>query len=122
MLEYIYSNRITINAENAIDIFQLANKWGIKKLENQCQRFLTDNLTLSNYVEVANVAAKVGAEDLIETAVEFGTQHLDALQSDKLTGLSQSILVKTIFKVKDMRNACHCRSRRRCRCKFSRFN
>jgi len=120
-LEYIYSNRITINNGNAADIFQLANKWGLKKLENQCEQFLIDNLNLSNYVEIANVAARVGAEELIETAVEFGTQHLDSLKSDKLSDLSQTILVKTIFKVKEVGNACKCRSRRRCRCKYSRF-
>jgi len=118
MLEYIYSNNIIINYENALDIFQLSNKWGLKKLETQCEQFLIDHLNLGNYADIANVAAKINAEELMEKAIEFGTLHLDRVKPDKLSKLSPAVLVKTIYKVKEVsQTVCRCRNKRRCKCK-----
>jgi len=109
IMEYIYCNQVKLTEKLAIDLLETSNKWVLTQLQEQCEVFLGENLTLENFSQIANLAQKFPTIHLMHYVLEFGTEHLERLEEkEDLYKLDQCTLVNFIFKVR-CQDACKCK-------------
>ncbi len=109
VLEYIYCNEVKLTEKLAIDLLEISNKWLLSELQDQCEVFLGENLTLENFSQIAELAQKFPTMHLMNYVVDFGSQNLERLEEkEDLYKLDQCTLVNFIFKVR-CQDACKCK-------------
>ena len=100
-LEYIYGHEVQLNDKLARELFELADKWSMVTLLQDCERFLMETLSVENFYEISVLAEKLWASKLTDALVDFGLKNLEELEkSEDLYKIPQSILVKTVFKMR----------------------
>eukprot|EP01125_Pyxidicula_operculata_P015985 TRINITY_DN5460_c0_g1_i2.p1 TRINITY_DN5460_c0_g1~~TRINITY_DN5460_c0_g1_i2.p1 ORF type:complete len:565 (-),score=49.18 TRINITY_DN5460_c0_g1_i2:150-1844(-) len=61
MLTVIYSNgkqiQSIINAENALDLFLVSNRYIVSSLQNECERYIKENLDVDNVCQILELAS-----------------------------------------------------------------
>jgi len=88
---------------------ETANKWLLTQLQEQCEVFLGENLTVENFSQIANLAQTFPTIYLMNYVLDFGTKHLERLEEkEDLYKLDQCTLVNFIFKVR-CQDACKCK-------------
>jgi len=97
LLKYIYCDKIKFTEEVAMDMFLLCKKWMFKKLEEECEIFLSETLTLKNIIERAKLAEKLDSTKLITAITSFIVSNkVEAEKSGILFELPSFILAKAI--------------------------
>ncbi|KAF6036692.1 BTBD19 [Bugula neritina] len=71
VLEFIYTNCVTLNSKNAIDILGSAIEFGLDELRKLCSQYLVDNLGINNACDVMQAAVTFQQDDLREKALRF---------------------------------------------------
>lgn len=66
MAHFLATHEITDGNNTACDLFLLANKYGIKELKSQAEKFLLENVDGDNAREVFRAFVKVGSKNLEE--------------------------------------------------------
>ncbi|KAK3786959.1 hypothetical protein RRG08_037424 [Elysia crispata] len=97
MLEYIYTNFISLNSENAVDILATTLEYGLDDLRDLCVEFLIKSLQVSNACDVMQCAVTYNQNDLKEMAmvyIEDNTQGV--LFSETFKDISEDALVTII--------------------------
>jgi len=71
-LEFIYLDRISfVNANFALDLLELADKYGMSKLESVCGEYLLKKIMSQNALKVAKLANRSRLIDLGQTVLKF---------------------------------------------------
>lgn len=100
-LEYIYGHEVELNEKLARELFELADKWSLVTLFQDCERFFMETLSVENFYETSVLTERLWASKLTDALVEFGIKNLEELEkSEDLHKIPQSILVKTVFKMR----------------------
>jgi hypothetical protein len=71
LLDFIYTGRIEINAENVIDLFNAALLFQMHKLVDKCIGFIEANVDLNNCVEINLFASMHSLEGLENSSFKF---------------------------------------------------
>jgi len=71
-LEFIYLDKISlVNADFALDLLEVADKYGMAELERKCEDYLLYKITSQNVVRIAKLAGRIGLINLKENALKF---------------------------------------------------
>jgi len=71
-MEFIYLDEVSLKyPEVALDLFELADKYNMPKLEGLCGEFFLNRITLRNVVRISKLAEQSGLEGLKENVVKF---------------------------------------------------
>ena len=87
-----------INKKHAVDLWKLSDQWLIQGLHTDCVEFLKQNMSLGNFGEIAELAEKIGAEELFEVATDFGSKKSEELKEKHMESLRGTVLRKVISK------------------------
>ena len=98
LLRYIYCEDLEIKEEFARDLYELSDRWLINDLNADCEAFFQQDITIENFGLLAELAEKMGNEELLESATEYGLRHCGQLEENHLEGLSSSVLKRMICK------------------------
>ncbi|KAJ5072432.1 pep-cterm sorting domain-containing protein [Anaeramoeba ignava] len=71
VLIFLYSGRVEMDRENAVDILLVANKLLIENLKQFSEQFVSENLTDENIWDVCNIATHFQCEYLQKKCVDF---------------------------------------------------
>lgn len=97
MLEYIYTNCISLNSLIAVDVLATALEYGLDDLRDLCVEFLINNLKVSNACDVMQSAVTYNQNDLKEMAMVFiENKTQDVLFSESFKDISEDALVTII--------------------------
>ena len=100
-LKYIYCDDLDLTGELALDLLTLSNKWLFKELEEECEDFLAETLTLENAVERAELANKLEGNRLTNAIIEFIIENLSELEKrGDLLEMPPAINVKVMVEFK----------------------
>jgi hypothetical protein len=100
LLEFIYTDKINLSEELALDLLELADKYSFEELKVICEKFLSANITTSNLFTLANKAEFFSCQKLKNAVFEFGIKNLDSLQeTNELEKFSKPFLLKIISKI-----------------------
>lgn len=96
IIDYCYTGRIEINADNADDILDAASSTGIIALEEMVGEFWCDHLEIENCVEILTMADKYYLTKLWQKALQFCGRNFDKLPSPDILSIDESILRKLL--------------------------
>ncbi|XP_067935690.1 BTB/POZ domain-containing protein 19-like isoform X2 [Watersipora subatra] len=71
VLEFIYTNCVTLSSKNAIDVLGSSIEFGLEELRKLCNQYLIDNMSINNACDVMQAAVTFQQEDLKETAMRY---------------------------------------------------
>ena len=100
-LEFIYCGEVTSEDEEIwLDLLELSDKYCMKSLEELCSSSLKGKMSKENVVKAANLAEKLGMEDLKQEALNFIIGNFDGVfESQDIRELSRELLME-LFKMK----------------------
>lgn len=71
MLEYIYTGESDIMVERAPDLLQVAEKYDLPQLKEDCEFYMADNLNVENAAEVLVMAHMYNATHLKPRVIDY---------------------------------------------------
>jgi len=80
LLKYIYCGEAEFTDEIATDLFILCNKWFFKELEEECEGYLAETLTLENILERTKLVEKFEAQELTNSLLSFIIENIIELE------------------------------------------
>jgi len=80
LLKYIYCGEVEFTDEIATDLFILCNKWLFKELEEECEDYLAETLTLENVLERTKLAEKFETQELTNALPSFIIENIIELE------------------------------------------
>jgi len=100
-LEFVYCGEVTSEDEEIwLDLLELSDKYCMKSLEELCSSSLKGKMSKENVVKAANLAEKLGMEDLKQEALNFIIGNFDGVfESQDIRELSRELLME-LFKMK----------------------
>ena len=102
LLKYIYCDEVDFTEGLALDLFVLCNKWLFKELEEECEDYLAESLTVGNVLERAQLANKLEAVKLMGSVIQFIIEKMPELEKrGDLYKMPSVINVKVMFELKN---------------------
>ena len=100
-LEFIYCGEVTPEDEDIwLDLLEMSDKYCMKSLEELCSSSLKGKMSKENVVKAANLAERLGMEDLKQEALSFMIRDFDGIfESQDIRELSRELLME-LFKMK----------------------
>jgi len=100
-LEFIYCGEVTSEDEGIwLDLLELADKYCMETLEELCSRSMKGKMNKENVVKTANLAERLGMEDLKHEALTFMAGNFDEVfESQDIRELSRELIME-LFKMK----------------------
>ena len=79
MLEFIYTNRMQLDEDLALDLLEVADKYLLKDLKALCEKFLSENIRLENLESFANLAESLDLSILRKGIIAFVPKNLQMI-------------------------------------------
>ncbi|XP_014215915.1 speckle-type POZ protein-like [Copidosoma floridanum] len=79
MLRFVYTGKVEKIEKTAKDLLPLAKRFGIKQLEDICERALCKTLNLDNVMDMFNLASNINATYLKVQAIKYMTAHTESM-------------------------------------------
>ncbi|XP_062987401.1 kelch-like protein 17 [Elgaria multicarinata webbii] len=97
LLDYLYTEELSITAETAQDLFTAASKLQILPLKEMVGRFLEMNISMSNCLSLYSLAHQHNHDALIQAALRYIKQHFGPLaKQDAFLSLEYGALTELI--------------------------
>lgn len=77
LINFCYAGRITITSDNIEDLVDAAARMELIPLEQDCCKFLIDNLTIDNCLDVLFIADKYNFTQLNQKTLDFMCEHFE---------------------------------------------
>lgn len=98
-LQYLYTDEVSINAEDAISLLDLANSYCETDLKQKCERLIRNGITVENVSMLYSAAIKYEAKELESFCFRFALSHLTAVtQTEAFNKLDEATIKKFIVK------------------------
>jgi len=79
LLEYLYADRVTVNLEIAMELFQTADLFGVVRLKLICSRYMRQKMTVENDAVIFLEADTFNAQFLLEQALLFLLSYFEGV-------------------------------------------
>ncbi|XP_052778189.1 BTB/POZ domain-containing protein 19-like [Mya arenaria] len=97
MLEFIYTNCVTLTPKIAIEVLATALEYGLDDLRRLCCEYLEENLSIQNACDCMQAAVTYGQEDLKEKVLIYIEQHTESVfKSKAFQELSEDALAEVL--------------------------
>ncbi|XP_005090122.1 BTB/POZ domain-containing protein 19 [Aplysia californica] len=97
MLEFIYTNCVTLSSKNAIDVLATSLEYGLDDLRDLCVDYMEENLTSTNACDVMQAAVTYNQNDLKEKTMGFIEDNSgDVFKSKSFQEISEDTLVSIL--------------------------
>lgn len=83
MLEFIYTNCVTLTPKIAIEVLATALEYGLDDLRRLCCEYLEENLSVQNACDCMQAAVTYGQEELKEKVIIYIEQHTESVFKSK---------------------------------------
>ncbi|KAK3092291.1 hypothetical protein FSP39_000879 [Pinctada imbricata] len=91
LLRFMYSEEVSITADNVTQILYAARKYSVLQLARKCRDFLEDNISTDNVSVILENAHIFDEEGLYQNCLSYIFQHpYECVQSDQFSDLCRS--------------------------------
>ncbi|KAL4236489.1 hypothetical protein ACF0H5_004875 [Mactra antiquata] len=103
LLRFMYTEDCPINEETVLPLLYAAEKYNIKRLDDKCQIFLSEKISIENVCSLLVQAERYNASDLMDKCLKFIVSNCSKiLMSDDFCVLSRDTL-QQILQMNDLR-------------------
>ncbi|KAK3587861.1 hypothetical protein CHS0354_019732 [Potamilus streckersoni] len=98
IVNYLYTGEITLTNENVQDIIMVATMWELPSIVNMCGEHMSQELCLSNCVDVFSFASHFICHELMETSKSFILDHFSEIvcNNDRLSNLTMQQFLELV--------------------------
>jgi len=97
MLEFIYTNTVTLSSKTAIDVLATSLEYGLDDLRDLCVDYMDANLTVTNACDVMQAAVTYNQNDLKEKTIQFIEDNsVEVFKSKGFQEISEDTLVSIL--------------------------
>ena len=82
-LEYLYSDSVDIELNNAMELFEAADRFGMERLKKQCEYVMYGSINIETASEILLAADLHSAELLRDRCIRFVVMNFDAVSLTK---------------------------------------
>jgi len=79
LMYYLYTDEADINIDSAMELFQLADRFGIDRLKRLCELEMLHAITVESAANILYTADQYNAENLREQCILYILMHFDAV-------------------------------------------
>lgn len=83
VLQYLYTDQVNVNLDNAMELFQIADQFGIDRMRMICESCILSSVNIENAASVLLAADATRARDLRSKCMTFILQNFDAVSKTK---------------------------------------
>ena len=87
MLRYLYTDDCEITLENAMELFEAADIFGIERLKNMCEQSIISNIDVENAAAIFHASDMHNAQSLRDRAISYILDCFDDVS--KTSGFEQ---------------------------------
>lgn len=96
LINYLYSDKIPKNFTNLIDLLQLAHRYQVSSLVDQCSKRLIKEVTAGNLIKIGTLAENLKLEKLSEKCAQFLVDNFKDLDPVELDLIPSSLFRKSL--------------------------
>jgi RCC1 and BTB domain-containing protein len=97
LLEYIYTDAVKIQVDNAVDLYILAEMYHLNRLRDMCGTFVRRNLNAENAGFLLQASSEAHCHVLREICMQFVVANFDIVsKTDGIKHVSHSILLEIL--------------------------
>lgn len=97
LLEYIYTDAIKIQDDNAVDLYALADLYHLDRLREMCSTFVRRNLSAENAGMLLQAAADAHCQELKDLCMHFVVSNFDKVsKTESIKFMSHSMLLEIL--------------------------
>ena len=97
LLEYLYTDAVKIDIENAIDLYIVADLYHVERLREMCCTVVRRNLSAENSGPLLQAASEAHCHVLKEVCMNYVVQNFDSVsKSDGIRSLSHTLLLEIL--------------------------
>jgi RCC1 and BTB domain-containing protein len=101
-LHYLYTDKIDLPPEDAVDLLKLANYYCETKLRCQCETLIKQSITIENAAKLYSSAIQYNAKDLEEFTFQYMLHHLTAvIKSESFAELDGDLIKHLMVELAD---------------------
>lgn len=98
LMEYIYTDSVMIDVEYAVDLYILADLYGLERLRNICVTVVKRSLHTENSATVLQQAADEGCHVLKDIAMDFVIHNFERIsKTEAIRGVSHEVLLEVLL-------------------------
>ncbi|KAJ5073758.1 pep-cterm sorting domain-containing protein [Anaeramoeba ignava] len=83
VLLFLYTGKVEMDQDNAVDLLLVANKLLIETLKKFCEQYVSANLSAENIFDVCEIAAHFACEYLQKKCLKYINMHTESLFSHR---------------------------------------
>ena len=87
VLTYLYTDECQITLNNVMELFELADLWGVERLKFMCEQAIINNIDTDNAAAILHASDQHSAQRLREQTMEFIINNFDGVS--KSAGFEQ---------------------------------
>ena len=76
-LEFLYTDRVSVTVDVAMDLFQVADRFGVDRLKSRCEEVMHKAITVETAAHILLAADVHNAESLRERCMRYILAHFD---------------------------------------------
>lgn len=102
LLGYLYLNEIELNKERASELLEMSDKYLLDDLKTLCEQYLSQIISLQNFIDLAEMAERFEATLLQENIISYAISRLDQLNNnypEEIMRLSKKMLWSIALKL-----------------------
>ena len=83
VLEYLYTDRLDIQVESAMELFAIADLFGIPRLQNMCEKKMLESILPENAANIFHAADEHSAILLRKKSLNFILKHFEQVSKSQ---------------------------------------
>eukprot|EP00522_Entomoneis_paludosa_P013797 CAMPEP_0172446280 /NCGR_PEP_ID=MMETSP1065-20121228/5912_1 /TAXON_ID=265537 /ORGANISM="Amphiprora paludosa, Strain CCMP125" /LENGTH=192 /DNA_ID=CAMNT_0013197353 /DNA_START=216 /DNA_END=794 /DNA_ORIENTATION=- len=97
LLEYLYTDQVNLDLKHAVELYNLANMYGLDELKEICCTQVRQRLTVEMATVLLVSADESHCEPIKDVCMAFIVQHYgDVAKSDGIQSLGQALLLQVL--------------------------
>lgn len=97
LMEYIYTDSVVIDPDFAVELYILADMYGLHRLKSLCVTVAKRNLTIQNATMILQQASDENCQQLKSIAMDFVIENFERIsKSDCIRALSHEVLLEIL--------------------------
>ena len=104
LLEYLYTDSTTLTVDNAMEMFQAADRFGMDRLKRLCEKLMLHSLNVHNAAHILYAADLFGAGALREKCLGFILVHFNDVSKTSAFEEVGRLNMDLVFEILKRRN------------------
>lgn len=97
-IEFLYKNEVNVDADDALDLLDLANSYFENELKQRCVEIIKESVSVENVASIFSAAVKFNADELRNFCVQFAHNKMKTILNTEAFDKMECNLIKDFLR------------------------